>query len=160
MCNIPDKECQKLINSLTEDYSQTGQLINSLTVVVGIIVVHTDNVDVEDGLTNGATALVKHIDFKWKEQIVQALFEFCLMILELVGQHKRKLYNSSIHTDWTPVFDVQRTYIVNYKTYQIIQLPLTPASGKSVWKAESATVDRVVVDLSENVKYHTFIMLH
>ena len=61
----------------------------------------------------------------------------------------RKLYNSSINTDWTPVFDVQRTFILNYKTYQRIQFPLTPASGKSVWKAEGATVDRVVVDLSQ-----------
>ena len=38
---------------------------------------------------------------------------------------------------------------MNYKTYQIFQFPLTPASGKSVWKAEGATVDRVVVDLSQ-----------
>ena len=41
---------------------------------------------------------------------------------------------------------------MNYKTYQIIQIPLTPASGKSVWKAEDATVDRVVVDLSQEKK--------
>ena len=38
---------------------------------------------------------------------------------------------------------------MNYKTFQRIQFPLTPASGKSVWKAEGATVDRVVVDLSQ-----------
>ena len=53
--NIPAKECQKLINNLTDDYSKTGQLMKSLTVVVGMIVVHTANVDVDDGLTNGAT---------------------------------------------------------------------------------------------------------
>ena len=45
--------------------------------------------------------------------------------------------------------DTQRTFILNYKTYQRIQFPLTPASGKSVCKAEGATVDRVVVDLSQ-----------
>ena len=33
---------------------------------------------------------------------------------------------------------------MNYKTYQTNQFPLTPASGKSVWKAEGATVDRVL----------------
>ena len=38
--------------------------MKSLTVVVGMIVVHTTNVDVEDGLTNGATGVVKHIDFR------------------------------------------------------------------------------------------------
>ena len=83
--NIPAKECQKLINSLTDDYSKTGQLMKSLTVVVGMIVVHTANVDVDDGLTNGATGVVKHI--------VQALFGFCSVILELVGQHERNIEN-------------------------------------------------------------------
>ena len=62
--NIPAKECQRLINSLPDDYSKTGQLMKSLTVVVGMIVVHTANVDVEDGLTNGATGVVKQIDFR------------------------------------------------------------------------------------------------
>ena len=41
--------------------------MKSLTVVEGMIVVHTANVDVEDGLTNGATGVVKHIDFRWME---------------------------------------------------------------------------------------------
>ena len=29
---------------------------------------------------------------------------------------------------------------------------MKPASGKSVWKAEGATVDRVVVDLSQQIR--------
>ena len=62
----------------------------------------------------------------------------------------RALYNSSIQREWTPVFDVQRTFILNYKTYQRIQFPLRPASGKTVYKAEGATVDKVVIDLSQN----------
>ena len=150
--NIPAKECQWLINSLPDDYSKTGQLIKSLTVVVGMIVVHTANVDVEDGLTNGATGVVKQIDFRMegtnRPSIIWVLFDDP-RVGRVTREKYRKLYNSSIHTDWTPVFDVQRTFIVNYKTFQRIQFPLTPASGKSVWKAEGATVDRVVVDLSQ-----------
>ena len=45
--DIPEKECQRLINSLPDDYSKTGQFMKSLTVVVGMIDVHTTNVDVE-----------------------------------------------------------------------------------------------------------------
>ena len=150
--NIPAKECQWLINSLPDDYSKTGQLMKSLTVVVGMIVVHTANVDVEDGLTNGATGVVKQIDCRMegtnRPSIIWVLFDDP-RVGRATREKYRKLYNSSIHTDWTPVFDVQRTFIVNYKTYQRIQFPLTPASGKSVWKAEGATVDRVVVDLSQ-----------
>ena len=149
--NIPAKECQRLINSLPDD-SKTGQLMKSLTVVVGMIVVHTANVDVEDGLTNGATDVVKQIDYRMegtnRQSIKWVLFDDPRVGRTTRGKY-RKLYNSSINTDWTPVFDVQRTFIVNYKTYQRIQFPLTPASGKSVWKAEGAPVDRVVVDLSQ-----------
>ena len=150
--NIPAKECQMLINSLPDDYSKTGQLMKSLTVVVGMIVVHTANVDVEDGLTNGATGVVKQIDFRMegtnRPSIIWVLFDDP-RVGRTTREKYRKLYNPSINTDWTPVFDVQRTFILNYKTYQRIQFPLTPASGKSVWKAEGATVDRVVVDLSQ-----------
>ena len=150
--NIPAKECQTLINSLPDDYSKTGQLMKSLTVVVGMIVVHTANVNVEDGLTNGATGVVKQIDFRMegtnRPSIIWVLFDDP-RVGRTTREKYRKLYNPSINTDWTPVFDVQRTFILNYKTYQRIQFPLTPASGKSVWKAEGATVDRVVVDLSQ-----------
>ena len=155
--NIPAKECQNLIDKLPDKYSKTGQLMKSLTVVVEMVVVHTENVDVEDGLTNGATGVMKHIDFRMegtnRPGIIWVLFDD-----PRVGRTTRekysKLYNSNIHTDWTPVFDVQRTFILNYKTYQRIQFPLTPASGKSDWKAEGATVDRVrvVVDLSQQTR--------
>ena len=133
--NIPAKECQRLINSLPDDYSKTGQLMKSLTVVVGMIVVHTANVDVEDGLTNGATGVVKQIDFRMegtnRPSIIWVLFDGP-RIGRTTREKYRKLYNSSINTDWTPVFDVQRTFILNNKTHQRIQFPLTPASGKSV----------------------------
>ena len=44
--NIPAKECQNLINKLSDDNTKTGRLIKSLTLVVGMIVAHTANVDV------------------------------------------------------------------------------------------------------------------
>ena len=125
--------------------------MKSLTVVVGMIVVHTAKMHVEDGLTNGATGVVKQIDFRMEGTNCPSII--CFFDDPRIGrttQEKyRKLYNSSIHTDWTPVFDVQRMFIVNYKTYQRIQFFLTPTSGKSIWKAEGATVDRVVADLSQ-----------
>ena len=62
--NIPAKECQNLINKLFDDYSKTGHLMKSLTLVVGMIVVMTVNVAVEDGLTNCSTGVVKHIHYR------------------------------------------------------------------------------------------------
>ena len=151
--NIPANRHQSLIDKLPKDYGQTGQLKKSLTVVVGMIVVHTANVDVEDGLTNGATGVVKHIDFRWMEGTNRPSIIWVLFDDPRVGratrEKNRKFYNSSIHADWTPVFETQRTFIHNYKTFQRSQFPVTPASGKTVYKAEGATVDKVVVDLSQ-----------
>ena len=151
--NIPANRHQSLIDKLPKDYAQTGQLKKSLTVVVGMIVVHTANVDVEDGLTNGATGVVKHIDFRWMEGTNRPSIIWVLFDDPRVGratrEKNRKFYNSSIHADWTPVFETQRTFIHNYKTFQRSQFPVTPASGKTVYKAEGATVDKVVVDLSQ-----------
>ena len=105
--NIPAKECQRLINSLPDDYSNTGQLMKSLTVVLGMIVVHTANVDVEDGLTNGATGVVKQIDFRMegtnRPSIIWVLFDDP-RVGRTTREKYRKLYNTSIYTDWTPVF--------------------------------------------------------
>ena len=161
--NIPAEECQNLINKLPDDYSKTGHLMESLTLFVGMIVVITVNVDVEYGLTNGATGVVKHTDNRMEgtnpPTIIWVLFDD-LRIGRSAREKYRTLYNSSIHREWTPVFDVQRTFIMNYKTYQRVQFPLTPASGKSVFKAESATVDEVVVDLSQDKKIRKIPHIH
>ena len=110
---IPAKECQNLIDKLPDKYSKTRKL----TVVVGMIVVHTANVDEEDGLINGATGVVKHIDFRTnRPNMIWVLFDDPRVASGRTTREKyRKSYNSSIHTDWTPVFDVQQTFILNYK---------------------------------------------
>ena len=108
--------------------------MKSLTLVVGMIVVMTVNVDVENGLTNGVTGVVKHIDYKMdgtnRPSIIWVLFGDP-RIGRSAREKYRTLHNSSIHREWTPVFDVQRTFIMNYKTYQRIQFPLTSAPGKN-----------------------------
>ena len=112
--------------------------MKSLTVVVGMIVVMTANVDVEDGLTNGASGVVKYIDNRMegtnRPRIIWVLFDDP-RIGRSAREKYRALYNSNIQREWTPVFDVQRTFILNYKTYQRIQFPLRPASSKTVYKA-------------------------
>ena len=109
--------------------------MKSLKLVVEMIVVITVNVDVGDCLTNGATGVIKHIDYRMegtnRPSIIWVLFDDP-RIGRSAREKYRTLYNSSIHREWAPGFDVQRTFIMNYKTYQRIQFPLTPASGKTL----------------------------
>ena len=73
--------------------------MKSLTVVVGMIVVHTANVDVEDGLTNGATGVVKQIDFRMegtnRPSIIWVLFDDP-RVGRTAREKYRKLYNALI----------------------------------------------------------------
>ena len=123
----------------------------------------TANVDVENGLTNGASGVVKYIDYRmegtYRPSIIWVLFDDP-RIGRSAREKYRALYNSIIQREWTPVFDAQRTFILNYKTYQRIQIPLRPASSKTVYKAEGATVDKVVVDLSQNKKIRKIKHIH
>ena len=94
--NIPAKECQKLINSLPDNCTNTGNLMMSLTVVVGMIVVMTAIVDVDNSLTNGATGVVKYIGNRMEGTNRPNIIGFCLMILESVGQHKKNTQHYTI----------------------------------------------------------------
>ena len=55
---------RKLIENLPDKQSNTGQLKTELVIAVDMIYDISVNMDVSDGLTNGATCVVKHIEFK------------------------------------------------------------------------------------------------
>ena len=119
-----------------------------------MVYVMTVNVNVEDGLTNCATGVVKFIDYRMqgtnRPSIIWVLFDDPRIGRKTREQYfNRDFYNDNIQREWTPVFDVERTFIYNHKTYQRIQCPLRSAAGKTVYKAEGATVDEVVVDLTQ-----------
>ena len=156
--NLSARKCEELIQKLPNDFSKTGQLLKVLTVAVGMIYVMTVNVDVEDGLTNGSPGIVKYIEYRMLEQTNRPSIIWVLFDDPRAGRLRREkflnrgYYNVNIQRDWTPVFDVERTFLYNHKTYQRIQFPLRPAAARTVHKAQGATVDKVVVDLSTKRK--------
>ena len=152
--NISVNKCRKLIEALPDDSNKTANLPKLLTVAVGMIYDITVNVNVADGLTNGSTCVVKFIEYKMegtdRPSIIWVLFQD-----SQIGQSTREkfsnrgLYSTNIDKAWTPIFDIERTFIYNFKTYQRIQFPLKPAAGKTIHKAQGSTVDEIVVDLSQ-----------
>ena len=152
--NISINKCRKLIEALPDDSNKTANLPKLLTVAVGMIYDITINVNVADGLTNGSTCVVKFIEYKMegtdRPSIIWVLFQD-----PQIGQSTREkfsnrgLYSTNIDKAWTPIFDIERTFIYNFKTYQRIQFPLKPAAGKTIHKAQGSTVDEIVVDLSQ-----------
>ena len=151
--NISPKKAQELISQVPDDASITVNLEKFLTVAVGMKYVMSVNVNVEDSLTNGATGVVKFVEYKIegsnRPSIIWMKFDDPRIGKATTEKDfQRGFYNSNIQRDWTPVFEVERTYVYRFKMYQRIQFPLGAAAAKTVHKAQGITEDEIVVDLT------------
>ncbi|MCG7875518.1 MAG: AAA family ATPase [Candidatus Thiodiazotropha endolucinida] len=136
------------------DSNQTANLHCSLTVVVDMIYDLTINIKTEDGLANGASCVVKFIEYKLqttrRPSIIWVQFDDKNAGMETRSKYRnRGLYHSTIDDNWTPIFDVNRSFTYNRKTFQRVQFPLQPSAGRSVHRAQGSTLERVVIDLSQ-----------
>ena len=151
--DIPKATKDRLISNLPKDTSKTANLPHSLILAIGMIYDITVNLDVNDGIANGSTCIIKCIEHRVPEtarpSIVWVLFNDS-SIGSKTRQKYKHLYHPAIEALWTPVFDVTRNFLYNYKSYQRTQFPLKPAAAKTVHKAQGSTMDEVVIDLSQS----------
>ena len=152
--NISQKRARELISELPDDPEKTANMEKVLTVKVGMKYNISVNVNVEDGLANGTTGKVKFIEYKIegsnRPSIIWMKFEDPRIGKATREKYFQKgFYNSNIQTDWTPIFEVERTFLYKCKMYQRIQFPLRPAAAKTVHKGQGITEDEVVVDLTQ-----------
>ncbi|XP_053376955.1 uncharacterized protein LOC123529214 [Mercenaria mercenaria] len=136
------------------DPNQTANLHCSLTVVVDMIYDLTVNIKTEDGLPNGASCVVKLIEYQLettrRPSIIWVQFDDKIAGMETRIKYKNKgLYHNNIDDNWTPIFDVIRSFTYNRKTFQRVQFPLQPSTGRSVHRAQGSSLERVVIDLSQ-----------
>ncbi|XP_033725386.1 uncharacterized protein LOC117315346 [Pecten maximus] len=145
---------KSLIDKLPDKQANTGQLKTILTIAVDMIYDISVNIDVADGLTNGSTCTVKYIEYK--QSTTRPAIVWVLFCNEKIGAMRRNQYqhllNINIDKSWTPIFETKRTFMYNRKTFERIQFPLTPSAAKTVHKAQGATLDQVVVSLSQTKK--------
>ena len=118
--NISPKKTQELIRQVPDDASITANLEKVLTVAVGMKYVMS--VNVEDGLTNGATGVVKFVEYKIegsnRPSIIWMKFDDPRIGKATREKYfQRGFYNSNIQRDRTPVFEVERTYVYRFKMY-------------------------------------------
>ena len=151
--DIPRATKDRLISNLPKDASKTANLPHSLILAIGMIYDITINLDVNDGIANGSTCIIKCIEHRVPEtarpSIVWVLFNDS-SIGSKTRQKYKHLYHPAVEALWTPVFDVTRNFLYNYKSYQRTQFPLKPAAAKTVHKAQGSTMDEVVIDLSQS----------
>ena len=145
---------QKLVLGAAQnkDVNSTGNLPYQLTVKEGLLYDLTANVDVEDGMVNGAECRVRYIEKKPANET----FPKCIWVEfmdSVVGRNLRRTWktpnNSKVNNTWTPLFAIRRTFTVRRNQTVIrTQFPLQLAVAYTVHKSQSSTCPELVVNFS------------
>lgn len=124
----------------------------------------TENIDTSDGLVNGITGSLKNIDFGYNKKL--NLRKPLLLWIDFennnIGKNQRlkmihQAEKSGINLSykWTPI-EYARYIIKRMKSSNIqvirMQFPLVPAEAITIHKSQGATLDKVVVNLRQNMK--------
>ena len=128
------------------------QLAHKLDIAVGQWTEIAINIRTNDGMTNGASNVIKHIHLTndSKPGLVWVQFDY-----DDVGrktrQENRNLFTGIRPNTWTPIKPVTMQFAVGKtKSAQVVrkQFPLRPASAKTVHRSQGDTQSQVVVNLN------------
>ena len=143
---------QKLVLAAAQnkDVNSTGNLPYQLNIKEGLLydLTANANVDVEDGMVNGAECHVRYIE----KNPTNKTFLKCIWIEFIdsaVGRNLRRTWNtqtnSKVNKRWTPLFSIQRSFIVRHNQKVIrTQFPLQLAVARTVHKSQSSTYSELV----------------
>ena len=144
-------DCTELANvTMPTNPCETGNLQKVLTVKINARVMITSNIDVADGLTNGAMGTVTNV------VIDQTTGKMSVVLVdydnEHVGQEARhtSVYNS-IHQNAVPMHRTQATFPVDKKaSFQATrtQFPLTLAWAVTIHKCQGLALSEIVIDMT------------
>lgn len=128
--------------------------------VVDVIAEITNSVDVQDGLTNGASCIVKHFDYRVEGSnrciIIWVKFsDFSIGKNVQTNLHVPKLYKPGICKSWTPIIEITRMFKIHINgTYQVKrkQFPLLLSAAKTIDKSQCSTMTNAVVHFAQGEK--------
>ena len=109
------------------------------------------NIRLDDGLTNGAGNVVRHVHLLSSEHAEGVIWvEFDNPeVGHKTRIENRHLYSHDILPSWTPIKPVSVTFFVGRGPAQIVrkQFPLRPSAAKTIHRSQGDTQTEVVVDL-------------
>ena len=133
--------------------SQTGGLPEIITLNTEQQYDIISNIDVTDGLINGAECCIKYIQTKKdQEQNIIPITVWVQFENEQIGKNHRNknsyLYsNIKIHHNWTPINKIKRSFLVKDIWIHRIQFPLRQAAARTIHVSQSSTYKKIYVDL-------------
>ena len=160
--DISDDLKKQMKDKIPNDPTKTMGLYSLTSIATNAKYDLTTNVDVTDGLTNGAECVIKNIDYRVENSSRPSII-WVLFPDTDIGKKQRKenmhLYNTKpiIDKTWTPILEVTRQFRINRKNQvQILrrQFPLRPASAKTIHRCQGDTLNAAVVDFPRSTQEH------
>ena len=136
------------LTSLSDKRSETGGLHSTLRLTIGARVMLTTNVDVSDGLVNGARGEVVHIVANNNSEVTSILVKFDNSRVGLksiqTSPYRARFANAVPLSKYEVVFFAKGKRGSEIKC---LQFPLTLAWATTIHKVQGLTLDEIVVDM-------------
>ena len=146
-----DKHTQQLNLTMPSSKSHTGGLVSELRLTVGSKIMLTVNVDVSDGLVNGARGTVEDI-IKTGNEITSVLVRFDhprVGNTAITQSQYRSHYPEAVPISrHEAVFNIGRNKAVEVSRRQF---PLVLAWATTIHKVQGLTLEQIVVDMKDQV---------
>ena len=147
-----DKHTQLLDLRMPENKAKTGGLVSELHLAIGAKVMLTVNVDVSDGLVNGARGTVQAIIKSGSEvTLVLVRFDHSRVGTKAIAQSQYR----SQHPEAVPISRHEEAVfcIGKNKAAEVSrrQFPLVLAWATTIHKVQGLTMDQIVVDMVDKV---------
>lgn len=146
----------RILNQIPVDKpNKTNQLHTILNVAIGERTDISLNVRTDDGLTNGASNVIKKVQLQQPGKpsgIIWVQFDHA-DIGEKTRHENRHLYVQGIESTWTPIKPITSQFAVGKnRTAQIVrkQFPLQPAGAKTIHRSQGSTETQIVVNFKTN----------
>ena len=153
--NIPTDskkdDCTELANiTVPPNLHKTGNLKKILTVKINARVMITTNINVSDGLTNGAMDTVTNVVIDERTGKMSAIL--VTFDSKHVGQEAvHTSVHKSTNQNAVPIYQTQATFPIHKKaSYQATrsQFPLTLAWAVAIHKCQGLTLPEIVIDMT------------
>jgi len=152
---VSEDMAARILTMIPTNAQKTTQLAGQLPLAVGCRYELCININVTDGLANGAAGVIKHIHLSSCNSFNASGVVWMLFDDQHVGTlaraDSRALYTPDIDSQWTPIQPLARQFQVGKsQTNQVLrkQFPLRQSAAKTIHRSQGDTLDRIVVDLT------------
>ncbi|XP_054166272.1 uncharacterized protein LOC128963769 [Oppia nitens] len=150
-------ERQKIIDKIEKlTYQDTNGLMNNISFKIGLKYMITCNVDVSDGLFNGAFGTLMRID---KDKYTSNINTIWLQFPKNSGLEIRRKYmeyikQNFIPNNWTPIEPIKKDFqmggFLNVHVTRL-QFPLVCCESMTIHKSQGSTFEQVIVNLTKHL---------